>query len=347
MTFDTNDIISFKHVGKTYISNGKSHDALKDVNLNIKKRDIFGLIGTSGAGKSTLLRLILGLDFQTCGDIEVAGLNLKSLNKAGLRALRKNIGVVFQDFNLLESKSVYENVALPLVLKHEKKEVIHKRVHELLDFVGLEQRGAFSIRELSGGQKQRVGIARALSTRPDILLCDEATSALDPNTSEAILELLLKVRESFGVTIVFVTHTMHVITKICSHVAVLDGGEVVEQGSVLSLFRSPKSTVARSFVESVIPSKVPEAIAFELRKYQGFYKLLRIFFYATNATDDVIYKINTHLNVHTNVLFASVTQIKGMVLSIITMQITGSLEDYNRTVWYLQKLNIACEEVFL
>ncbi len=341
------EIISFKHVHKTFKRDGKEQAALSDVNLCIGRGDIYGLIGTSGAGKSTLLRLILGLDRPTQGEVLVQGRVLNTLNGRDIRNLRKNIGVVFQDFNLLESKSVYDNIALPLILKHEKKEDIAKRVKELLAFVGLENRGAFSIRELSGGQKQRVGIARALSTRPEILLCDEATSALDPNTSEAILDLLLKVHESFGVTIVFVTHTMSVITRICSHVAVLDGGRVVEKGSVLSLFRSPKSTVARSFVESVIPSKVPSAIAYELRNYKGFYRLLRIFFHAVNATDDVIYRINTQQRVHTNVLFASVTQIKGMVLSIITMQITGSQEDYDRTVLYLQSLEIDCEEVFL
>lgn len=231
------------------------------------------------------------------------------------------------------------------MLRHDNKQKIKARVEELLKFVGLEDKAKALPGELSGGQKQRVGIARALATEPEILLCDEATSALDPDTTESILNLLARVNKELNVTILFVTHTIRVVQKLCNKVAILEHGKLVENGSVIDIFSKPKSTIAKRFVETVIPSKIPESIVAELKKYEANYKVIRIFFHAEHATDDVIWQINTKLGVHTNVMFASVTELQGRVLSIITLQLTGNEEDFKKVEDYINSHGIAFEEV--
>lgn len=231
------------------------------------------------------------------------------------------------------------------MLRHENKQKIKARVEELLKFVGLEDKAKALPGELSGGQKQRVGIARALATEPEILLCDEATSALDPDTTESILNLLARVNKELNVTILFVTHTIRVVQKLCNKVAILEHGKLVENGSVIDIFSKPKSTIAKRFVETVIPSKIPESIVAELKKYEANYKVIRIFFHAEHATDDVIWQINAKLGVHTNVMFASVTELQGRVLSIITLQLTGNEEDFKKVEDYINSHGIAFEEV--
>ncbi len=340
-------IIRFENISRTYSQNGTIVHALNNISFDIEKGDIFGLIGSSGAGKSTLLRMINALETPTFGRVLVNNTDINSLSAKKLSLLRKDIGIIFQDFNLLESKNVYDNVAIPLILKHTPKNEINQRVNELLKFVGLEDKAKSFPKELSGGQKQRVGIARALATKPSVLLCDEATSALDPNTTESILELLLRVNRELDVTIIFVTHTIRVIQKICNKVAILNNGELVEHGNVIDVFSNPKSDIAKSFVQTIIPSRIPQGILDELNRYHDYYKLIRIFFYAENATDDVIWQINNKLNVHTNVMFASVTEIQGLVLSIITLQITGNEDDYKRATDYIRSKNISFEEITL
>lgn len=340
-------IISFKNISKEYSRNKVITKALDNISLDIEKGDIYGLIGSSGAGKSTLLRMINALEVPTSGKVFVKEIDINEISAKQLSMLRKDIGIIFQDFNLLESKNVFDNVAIPLILKHTPKNEISTRVAELLKFVGLEDKALSLPKELSGGQKQRVGIARALATNPSVLLCDEATSALDPNTTESILELLQRVNLELKVTIIFVTHTIRVIQKICNKVAILDGGKLIEHGRVIDVFSNPKSEIARTFVESVIPSRIPQEIIDELNNYHDYYKLIRIYFYAENATDDVIWQINNRLNVHTNVMFASVTEIQGLVLSIITLQITGNEEDYQKAASYIRSKNISYEEIQL
>ncbi len=344
---DNHKVIVFKDIKKEYHHKGQYFKALDSVSIEIEKGDIFGLIGTSGAGKSTLLRMINALERPTSGSVWVNGQDLSSLKARELLKLRKDIGIIFQDFNLLESRSVFDNIAIPLKLSGVKGDELKDRVFKLMEFVGLKDKARSFPSELSGGQQQRVGIARALALNPSILLCDEATSALDPNTTESILDLLSRVNRELNVTIVFVTHTIRVIQKICTRVAVLDGGRLIESGPVLEVFSHPQSDIARTFVQSVIPSAIPEPIRAELLKYTGFYRLIRIWFYAKNATDDVIYQINHGLDVHTNVMFASVTEISGVLLSIITLQITGSFEDYERATAYIRSKNIRYEEVVL
>lgn len=338
-------IISFENLSKRYEKKGQTFVALDNVTFKVNKGDVYGLIGFSGAGKSTLLRMVNALETPTEGKVFVKGVDLTSLKESKLREVRKDIGMIFQEFNLLETKTVFDNIAIPLVLRHESKQKIKSRVEELLKFVGLEDKAKALPGELSGGQKQRVGIARALATEPEILLCDEATSALDPDTTESILNLLSRVNKELNVTILFVTHTIRVVQKLCNKVAILEHGKLVENGSVIDIFSKPKSTIAKRFVETVIPSKIPESIVAELKKYEANYKVIRIFFHAEHATDDVIWQINAKLGVHTNVMFASVTELQGRVLSIITLQLTGNEEDFKKVEDYINSHGIAFEEV--
>lgn len=338
-------IISFENLSKRYEKKGQIFVALDNVTFKVNKGDVYGLIGFSGAGKSTLLRMVNALETPTEGKVFVKGVDLTSLKESKLREVRKDIGMIFQEFNLLETKTVFDNIAIPLVLRHESKQKIKSRVEELLKFVGLEDKAKALPGELSGGQKQRVGIARALATEPEILLCDEATSALDPDTTESILNLLARVNKELNVTILFVTHTIRVVQKLCNKVAILEHGKLVENGSVIDIFSKPKSTIAKRFVETVIPSKIPESIVAELKKYEANYKVIRIFFHAEHATDDVIWQINAKLGVHTNVMFASVTELQGRVLSIITLQLTGNEEDFKKVEDYINSHGIAFEEV--
>lgn len=338
-------IISFENLSKRYEKKGQIFVALDNVTFKVNKGDVYGLIGFSGAGKSTLLRMVNALETPTEGKVFVKGVDLTSLKESKLREIRKDIGIIFQEFNLLETKTVFDNIAIPLVLRHENKQKIKARVEELLKFVGLEDKAKALPGELSGGQKQRVGIARALATEPEILLCDEATSALDPDTTESILNLLARVNKELNVTILFVTHTIRVVQKLCNKVAILEHGKLVENGSVIDIFSKPKSTIAKRFVETVIPSKIPESIVAELKKYEANYKVIRIFFHAEHATDDVIWQINAKLGVHTNVMFASVTELQGRVLSIITLQLTGNEEDFKKVEDYINSHGIAFEEV--
>lgn len=338
-------IISFENLSKRYEKKGQTFVALDNVTFKVNKGDVYGLIGFSGAGKSTLLRMVNALETPTEGKVFVKGVDLTSLKESKLREIRKDIGMIFQEFNLLETKTVFDNIAIPLVLRHDNKQKIKTRVEELLKFVGLEDKAKALPGELSGGQKQRVGIARALATEPEILLCDEATSALDPDTTESILNLLARVNKELNVTILFVTHTIRVVQKLCNKVAILEHGKLVENGSVIDIFSKPKSTIAKRFVETVIPSKIPESIVAELKKYEANYKVIRIFFHAEHATDDVIWQINAKLGVHTNVMFASVTELQGRVLSIITLQLTGNEEDFKKVEDYINSHGIAFEEV--
>lgn len=338
-------IISFENLSKRYEKKGQTFVALDNVTFKVNKGDVYGLIGFSGAGKSTLLRMVNALETPTEGKVFVKGVDLTSLKESKLREIRKDIGMIFQEFNLLETKTVFDNIAIPLVLRHENKQKIKARVEELLKFVGLEDKAKALPGELSGGQKQRVGIARALATEPEILLCDEATSALDPDTTESILNLLARVNKELNVTILFVTHTIRVVQKLCNKVAILEHGKLIENGSVIDIFSKPKSTIAKRFVETVIPSKIPESIVAELKKYEANYKVIRIFFHAEHATDDVIWQINAKLGVHTNVMFASVTELQGRVLSIFTLQLTGNEEDFKKVEDYINSHGIAFEEV--
>ena len=243
-------MIEFQNVHKTYPVGGRDIPALHPTSLRIDPGQVFGLIGHSGAGKSTLLRLINRLEPASGGRILVDGEDVTALDAAGLRRLRQRIGMIFQHFNLLASKTVADNVALPLKLAGElSRPAIRQRVSELLARVGLSEHARKYPAQLSGGQKQRVGIARALATQPKILLCDEATSALDPQTTAQVLQLLAEINRELNLTIVLITHEMDVIRRVCDRVAVMDGGHIVEQGSVTEVFLHPQHPTTRRFVQ--------------------------------------------------------------------------------------------------
>ena len=347
MSSTNETVVRFINITKDFTQGKNVSRALNHVSFEVNKGDICGLIGFSGAGKSTLLRMVNELETPTEGDVEVLGHNLKNTKGKKLRDIRKRIGMIFQEFNLLESKTVFDNVAIALKLNGESKDYIQQRVTTLLEFVGLSDKKDSYPYELSGGQKQRVGIARALATKPEILLCDEATSALDPDTTESILNLLSKINKELQVTILFVTHTIRVVQKICNKVAILEHGNLVEFGNVIDIFSNPQSTIAKKFVGAVIPNVIPKGIKDELLKYDGKYKLIRIFFHAQNATDDVIWQINNRLNVHTNVMFASVSELQDVVLSVITLQITGTEDDFKKVYDYISSRQIEFEEISL
>ena len=347
MSSTNETVVRFINITKDFTQGKNVSRALNHVSFEVNKGDICGLIGFSGAGKSTLLRMVNELETPTEGDVEVLGHSLKNTKGKKLRDIRKRIGMIFQEFNLLESKTVFDNVAIALKLNDESKDYIQQRVTTLLEFVGLSDKKDSYPYELSGGQKQRVGIARALATKPEILLCDEATSALDPDTTESILNLLSKINKELQVTILFVTHTIRVVQKICNKVAILEHGNLVEFGNVIDIFSNPQSTIAKKFVGAVIPNVIPKGIKDELLKYDGKYKLIRIFFHAQNATDDVIWQINNRLNVHTNVMFASVSELQDVVLSVITLQITGTEDDFKKVYDYISSRQIEFEEISL
>ena len=347
MSSTNETVVRFINITKDFTQGKNVSRALNHVSFEVNIGDICGLIGFSGAGKSTLLRMVNELETPTEGDVEVLGHSLKNTKGKKLRDIRKRIGMIFQEFNLLESKTVFDNVAIALKLNGESKDYIQQRVTTLLEFVGLSDKKDSYPYELSGGQKQRVGIARALATKPEILLCDEATSALDPDTTESILNLLSKINKELQVTILFVTHTIRVVQKICNKVAILEHGNLVEFGNVIDIFSNPQSTIAKKFVGAVIPNVIPKGIKDELLKYDGKYKLIRIFFHAQNATDDVIWQINNRLNVHTNVMFASVSELQDVVLSVITLQITGTEDDFKKVYDYISSRQIEFEEISL
>ncbi|MFC4224115.1 methionine ABC transporter ATP-binding protein [Lysinibacter cavernae] len=245
-------MIQLRNVTKVYTRAKKTITALDGINLQIDKGDIFGVIGYSGAGKSTLIRLINYLERPTSGDVEVDGLVLGDRSPSQLREVKREIGMIFQHFNLLESRTVSHNVGMPLILAGKPKHEVEARVAELLAFVGLEDRGASYPSELSGGQKQRVGIARALASNPKILLCDEATSALDPETTRSILALLQRINRELNITIVLITHEMSVIQEICNRVAVMENGHIVEEGRALDIFLRPGHQTTRNFVRTIM-----------------------------------------------------------------------------------------------
>lgn len=323
-------MIEFKHLSKRFPSASGMIDALQDVNLSIADGDIFGVIGFSGAGKSTLLRMVNRLEDPTEGEVLINGVNILAQSHDALRRMRKKIGMVFQQFNLLESRTVYENVALPLILNKTDAVQMERTVTTLLQFVGLSDKKDAYPSQLSGGQKQRVGIARALSTNPSILLCDEATSALDPVATEQILQLLKRINKELGITILIVTHEIDVIQKICNRVAVMELGRVVEQGSVLDVFSDPQKEITKRFVKTVIPNEVPRSVLEKLKAETRPYLLLRVRFLGDEAAENLFYHLNHDLGVETNILFANVCELQGEALGLFILEIIDEQDGFKK-----------------
>lgn len=317
-------MIQFNSVSKIFKTKSAEIHALNNISLQIEKGDIFGVIGFSGAGKSTLIRMVNALEIPTNGEVLVNGKNVANLAGVELRNFRKNIGMIFQHFNLLETKTVFQNIALALQLSGKNSTEIKIRVEELLKFVGLEEKISAYPGQLSGGQKQRVGIARALALNPEILLCDEATSALDPRTTESILELLQKINRDLGVTILMITHQMNVIQQVCNKVAVLENGNLIEQGSVIDVFGNPQNETTQGFIRTVINDKLPLDVKKFLQSYEGPQKVLRLRFDGKNADNPVMSDAIKATGVNISILAGIVTELEGHVVGFQTVQITGT-----------------------
>ena len=317
------NVIELKHISKRFSGKDGSVEALRDVSIHVKQGDIYGIIGYSGAGKSTLIRTVNQLETPDEGTVTVNGQNLASLSRKQLLKMRRNIGMIFQQFNLLESKTVFKNIALPLLLAGNAKDEIDQRVTEVLRFVELEDKKDVYINKLSGGQKQRVGIARALVTSPSILLCDEATSALDPKTTESILKLLKRINHEMGITILLITHQMQVVQMICNKVAVMENGRIIENGSVLEVFGSPREESTREFVRTVISDEIPEPVLQVALAETKNYRVERLKFIGESVKNPVISEICKSEGLEVNILCAMVTKLQDTVMCVFTIQLIG------------------------
>lgn len=330
-------MIRLEQVSKTFVQKDKQTEALKNVSLTIEDGSIFGIIGSSGAGKSTLVRCLNLLERPTEGKVYIDDTELTALGSADLRAERRKIGMVFQQFNLLAQRNALKNVCYPLEIAGVGARQAKERAKELLKMVGLEDRMYHYPAQLSGGQKQRVAIARALATEPKYLLCDEATSALDPNTTNSILELLKEINERLGVTIIVITHEMRVVEKICTHVAVLNEGEIIEEGSIQDVFLSPKTKVAQ---EMIYPKQ-----KFEKQDHCG--RLFRLVFGGQASSEPVLANLVLHCQIPVNILGAGTEDIGGRAYGQMLLEFPDNEELIARAKKYLDEIQVHYEEEFI
>lgn len=340
-----NKMIEFQNLKKVYSSGGQQVAALNGIDLTINKGEIFGVIGFSGAGKSSLIRCVNWLEQPTSGRVIVDGNDLTILSAKEIREVKRNIGMVFQHFNLLNSKTVFANVAMPLILAKVPKEEIKKRVNELLEFVGLSDKANNYPDQLSGGQKQRIGIARALATKPSILLCDEATSALDPQTTSSILELLKKINREYNITILIITHEMAVIREICDRVAVIEAGKIIEEGTVFNVFSSPKTVTARNFVSSVMNDQIPDSIKKIVEENAGLQKIFRINFIGNSAGQPLLSQLAKKFDIHINVLFGNITELQGTPFGNLIVEFQGAESEIKRALMFISQEKVTVKEV--
>ena len=330
-----NPIIKVENVSKTFHTKGGEVTALQDINLEIEKGDIYGIIGLSGAGKSTLVRCLNLLEKPTEGNVFVKDRNILELSPKELRLERRNIGMIFQHFNLLMQRNVLENICFPMEIAGVGKKEAEKKALSLLETVGMEEKAKAYPAQLSGGQKQRVAIARVLSNNPEILLCDEATSALDPQTTKSILELLKQINETLGITIVVITHEMSVIQEICNKVAVLETGHVVETGTVEELFRAPKTEEAKKLVYTGTP-------LVEIMKGE---REIRITFEEESAFEPVIGNLILEFQTPVNILYANTKNINGKAAGEMILQLPEESDVADRMIGYFHSKNIKVEEL--
>ncbi|MDR1166133.1 MAG: ATP-binding cassette domain-containing protein [Deltaproteobacteria bacterium] len=307
---------------KTFGQGRKSVEVLRGIDLAIGAGEIFGVVGLSGVGKSTLIRCLNRLEAPTSGKIVIDGRDVTSLSEKELRLARREMGMIFQSFNLLASRTAFDNVAFPLEVAGLGKKEIKKRVRELLELVGLSDRADSYPRELSGGQKQRVGIARALANKPKILLCDEATSALDPQTTTGVLELIADVQKSLGLTVVLITHEMKVIVEICDRVAVMDEGRIVEMGPVVEVFANPQSPVTQGFVEAILKRNS----RFLENGYRPKGSLWRLAIVGDGVTSPVVTDLARNFDLEAIILQAHVDHIKDTPFGTVLIDLAGPPE---------------------
>ena len=332
-------MIEIKNLSKTFQSGDGTVEALKNVNLSIEDGDIYGIIGMSGAGKSTLVRCINMLERPTEGQVIIDGCDIGTLSEIELRKIRRNVTMIFQSFNLLAQRTCIKNICFPLELAGVKKEDAKKRAMELLELVGLPDKAEAYPSQLSGGQQQRIAIARALATDPKILLCDEATSALDPNTTHSVLSLIKDINAKLGITVIIITHQMSVVEEICNKVAILDQGEVVEEGAVSDVFSKPKSAAAKRLV-------FPDGVVETLPPKAGERRIRLVFNGEGITNTPIIAKLAVEKGVQANILSANTKTIGGKAYGNMLLGITGDEKTIEEAKDYLEKAgSLIAEEV--
>lgn len=331
-------MIEIRSVRKEYISKKNRVIGVDNVSLTIQKGEVYGIVGYSGAGKSSLLRCLNLLERPTGGNIIIDGTDLTSLSSKELRKQRQKIGMIFQHFSLVSSKTVFENVAFALKAAHQSKGAITLRVLQLLDIVGLSDKKDVYPAQLSGGQKQRVGIARALANDPTVLLCDEATSALDPTTTKAILQLLKKISRELGITIVLITHEMEVVKELCHRVAVMQDGRVIEEGSVYEIFSQPKEELTKKFISSVLDFELPSHL---IEESEG--TIIKIQFEGQTAGESILSDTLQSYSVKGNILHGKIEYIQDIPLGILIIELNGDAAEIHSALAYIKNRTSSVE----
>ncbi|AYF92795.1 methionine ABC transporter ATP-binding protein [Apilactobacillus bombintestini] len=341
-------MIKFKNVYKKYKLDKSILTAVKDVNLEVNDGEIYGIIGYSGAGKSTLVRMLDGLEAPTSGSIEINGKDIAKLSSKALREQRKKVGMIFQHFNLLWSRTIQENVELPLEIAGVDKKKRKEKAAKLVDLVGLKGRENDYPSELSGGQKQRVGIARALANDPEILISDEATSALDPQTTDEILDLLLEINKKLNLTILLITHEMHAIRKVAEKVAVMQEGQVVETGDVYDIFQNPQQEITKRFVnEDDTPNanELNMTVDELIRNYPNG-MVVKLTFKGNQSQEPVVSSMVREFDsLELSIIEGSIHQTQGGSIGSLIIQLLGTSDDQNKALDYLKALNIETEVI--
>ncbi|PVY56015.1 D-methionine transport system ATP-binding protein [Simplicispira sp. 125] len=343
-------MIELRGLSQTYPGPTGPVEALRGIDLHIPPGEVFGIIGKSGAGKSSLVRTINLLNRPTAGAVIVNGRDLTQLNDAKLRAARRDIGMVFQHFNLLSSRTVFDNAALPLELAGMSRDEIRRRVDPLLELVGLTALAERYPAQISGGQKQRVGIARALASRPKVLLSDEATSALDPETTRSILDLLRKVNKEMGLTVVLITHQMQVIKQVADRVAVIDAGRIVEQGRVLDVFTRPQQAITKSLIDEIVPQELPASVMARVRQLSaglsgGVGQLLRLSYAGESAYQPILSHLIRDLGLELSILHGQIDEIQDQPFGSLAVFASGAAEQIQSAVAHLRQHGVQVEEV--
>ncbi|MDP4091747.1 MAG: ATP-binding cassette domain-containing protein [Bacillota bacterium] len=333
-------MIEIRNLKKTYQTDSGKIIALNDINLSINNGDIFGIIGLSGAGKSSLVRCINMLEAPDSGEILIKGTDITRLKPASLRESRKKIGMIFQHFNLLSNSTVFENIAFPLRISHLPKNEIFQRVNNLLELVDLKDKAYAYPAQLSGGQKQRVGIARALANNPEIILSDEATSALDPVTTEYILDLLKDINKKFGITVIVITHEMQVIKRLCSRVAILENGSVVEKGDVLDIYANPRTETSRSFLKDSFSTL---AKSFFINTENNKQRVIRASFIGNSSNKPVISSMIKKCDIEANILAGNIENIQDTQVGNLVIKISGSEKSIDEAVAFLEANEVGIE----
>ncbi len=335
--------IEVKHLSKTFMQKNLQVDALSDININIEKGDIYGIIGMSGAGKSTLVRCLNYLERPTDGQVIVSGQEMGALNEKELRQARMKIAMIFQSFNLLQQKNSIDNISFPLLIQGVPKKEAREKAKELLKTVGLADKAKSYPSQLSGGQQQRVAIARALACDPKILLCDEATSALDPQTTDQILQLIRQINETMGITVVIITHQMSVIQKVCNRVAIIENGHLVEEGEVVDIFNHPKSRAARELILRDVQNE-PHGLMDPIDEItEG--KKIRIVFTANSAFEPVVSNMILKFGQPVNILRANTKNVGGVAKGDMILQLPAEREMRLQMEDYLRERGLEIEEV--